>query len=473
MYVQFSVPDRISYSDIDGLTQDWYQPVHEPGNVFSYPWSLAELQARYTEQVNPLTGPATCMAIGNSNSSYSTQWTSGHTQDSSSGSTSSFSHELSMSYSEGAGVTGVDAANFNFSMDVAASTSLNTLNESSTSMSTSKAISVNIPQFGYAATCCNYAFGGYVFGLKNIKNPASEVACAAGQTPDKDGCTAVNDPDNGKPIDIAGTGPMFVGFLADPISSVNTSNTDLTCSGSDSWWQTVYTRPDVGVNHPGCWNWNKSQQVATFMAANSTPIVEDNYFDLMKGFFISKKGNTNGPNLAQSSASDPLTISARVYNFSLVNTTAPVHVRFYGQLYYTSSGSSEMSCKNGNTACKPGLSSRAPASVQHRPHRSRASISPPPRSFRWSNEANSALPCRQPTVPWALSISPTTTETQPKAGHSWTCNRSSTWILARPMLTGHSSLRKAVARTRCTPRPGLPTRLKSRPVPPPALRSTT
>ena len=219
MYVQFSVPDQVRYSDVDGLKQDWYQPVHEAGNVFSYPWSLAQLQGRYTEQVNSLTGPATCMATGTSNSSYSTQWTSGHSQDSSSGSTSSFSNELSMSYSEGAGVTGVDAANFNFSMDVAASTSLNTLNESSTSMSTSKAISVHIPQFGYAAKCCDYAFGGYVFGLKNAKNPASENACTAGQTPEKDGCTAVNDPDTGKPIDIAGTGPMFAGFLADPIST--------------------------------------------------------------------------------------------------------------------------------------------------------------------------------------------------------------------------------------------------------------
>jgi len=356
MYVQFSVPDQVRYSDIDGLKQDWYQPVHEAGNILSYPWSLAQLQGRYTEQVNSLTGPATCMATGTSSSSYSTQWTSGHSQDSSSGSTSSFSNELSVSYSEGAGVKGVDAANFNFSMDVAASTSLNTLNESLSSMSTSKAVSVHIPQFGYAAKCCDYAFGGYVYGLKNIKNPASENACTAGQTPDKDGCTDVNDPDTGKPIDIAGTGPMIAGFLADPISTVNTPNTDLSCSGSDIWWQKVYTAPDVALNHPGRWNWNKAQRHASFVTADSTPIIEDNYFYLMKGFFIAKKGNTSGPNLAEASPTDSLTLSARVYNYSLVNTTAPVHVRFYGQLYCTSSGSGENSCKNGNNTCKtPGL----------------------------------------------------------------------------------------------------------------------
>jgi hypothetical protein len=312
MYVQFSVPDQVRYSSVDGLNQDWYQPVHEPGNILSYPWSLAQLQGQFTEQVNPLTGAATCMAIGTSTQSYSTQWTTGQSQDSSSGATNSFSNEFSMSSSIGAGVKGVDSADLNFSFDVAGSTSLNTLNESTTSMSTSKSISVNVPQFGDAGKYSDYAFGAYIFGLKNTQNPASEDACTAGQTPDKDNCTAVTDPDTGKPIDVAGTGPLFVGFLADPISSVNPNNTSLGCSGNDSWWQTIYTKPDVALNHPGRWNWNKAQRLATFVKANSTNIIEDDYFYLMKGFFIAKKGNTTGPNLAQALPSDPLTLTARV-----------------------------------------------------------------------------------------------------------------------------------------------------------------
>lgn len=356
MYVQFSVPDVVRYSDVDGLAQDWYQPVHEPGNVLSYPWSVDQLGLRYSEQVSPLTGPATCLATGSSVQSYATQWRSGQSQDSTTGSTNSFSNELSMSTSEGAGVSGVDAANFNFSMDVAASTSLNTLNESATSMNSSKSISVNVPAFPQAGTD-NYAFGGYVFGLLNAKNPASENACAPGQTPEKDGCAAVNDP-SGKPIDIAGTGPIFAGFIADPVSrkSVNGTPTDLTCGGGDSWWTTVYNKPDVALNHPGRWTWNQSKTQATFVAANSTPIIEDNYFYLMKGFFVSKKGNTAGPNLAEASASDTLTLSARIYNYSLVDTTAPVHVRFYGQLYCTSSSPGANGCRSGNTTCNtPGL----------------------------------------------------------------------------------------------------------------------
>ena len=158
--------------------------------------------------------------------------------------------------------------------------------------------------------------------------------------------------------------PDLCGISADPVSGVNTNNTDLHCSGSDIWWQTVYTKPDVALNHPGRWNWNRSQRLATFVKANSTPIIEDNYFYLMKGFFVSEKGESNGPNLAEANPSDSLTLTTRVYNYSLKSTNDPtlaapakdIRVRFYGQLYCTSSSAAEASCKNGSTTCNtPGL----------------------------------------------------------------------------------------------------------------------
>ena len=37
LYVSFSGPDKVFHSDIAATTQEWYQPVHEPGNVLSYP----------------------------------------------------------------------------------------------------------------------------------------------------------------------------------------------------------------------------------------------------------------------------------------------------------------------------------------------------------------------------------------------------------------------------------------------------
>src|SRR5262249_34925806 len=47
LYVEFSGPDRVIEQRIDGNLLEWYQPVHEPGNVFSYPWSTAQLKSLY------------------------------------------------------------------------------------------------------------------------------------------------------------------------------------------------------------------------------------------------------------------------------------------------------------------------------------------------------------------------------------------------------------------------------------------
>jgi hypothetical protein len=362
-YVVFSVPDNITYNEVDSNTQDWYQPVHEPGNVLSYPWSEAQLQSRFTDTLKPLTTTATCMSNGSGTQTANTTWNQGEGTNRSSGSTSSFSNELSMSYSEGAGVSGVDAANFNFSLDVAASTSLNTLNESTSSLSSSQGITITKPDFGYTSQCCTYGFGQYIFGLQNSSHPASQNACQFGQTPAADGCVAVGNPDDGKPVVVGGIGPLFTGYIANPLGS---HGTELTCSGNDSWWQNVYTQPDVALNHPERWNWDKSTQQATFNAAESatkaSPIDQQFYF--MKGFYITKQtaGGFQGltlpssPNLAEASPDDALTLTARVYDYSLVDTTAPVRVRFYGQLYCSGSPSSEGSCTNWKTgaACNPG-----------------------------------------------------------------------------------------------------------------------
>jgi hypothetical protein len=76
----------------------------------------------------------------------------------------------------------------------------------------------------------------------------------------------------------------------------------------------------------------------------------------MKDFFVSKKSAAAGPTLAEASPTDALTLTTRIYNYSLVDSTAPVHVRFYGQLYCsTNSGTGDPGCKNGGATCKIGL----------------------------------------------------------------------------------------------------------------------
>ena len=44
LFVQFSGVDLLEHHDTDATTQEWYQPINEPGNLFSYPWSLAQLR---------------------------------------------------------------------------------------------------------------------------------------------------------------------------------------------------------------------------------------------------------------------------------------------------------------------------------------------------------------------------------------------------------------------------------------------
>ena len=59
LYVQFSGPDMVTQGRIDGNQLEWYQPVQEPGNVLSYPWSAGLLQDLYGG-FTPLTAdPAT------------------------------------------------------------------------------------------------------------------------------------------------------------------------------------------------------------------------------------------------------------------------------------------------------------------------------------------------------------------------------------------------------------------------------
>ena len=371
LYVEFSVPDQIHTEDVDGATQDWYQPVHEPGNVLSYPWDQAQLQAQFTGQVNLLTqAPPTCMAIGAGTTATSTTWAQGQNASSTSGSSSTFSNELSMSYSAGVGVKDVDSADINFSASVTTNTSLYNLNESSTSLQESKGITLTIPSFTQTSAG-SYGFGQTIFGLQNTVNKPSENACFPGQvsTPG-DPCVVVNDP-NGKPIQVVGTGPLFTGYLADPLGG---NSAYIGCGQQGAFWQNIYTQPDVALNHAERWTWSQSTETVSFNKPDQsgTEPVQDNLFYHMKGFFITAKGTPSGsatpaanalpsgPNLVEATPEDSLILTTRVYNYSLVDTNAVdqnsiVKVRFYGQLYCGSDDPKDPSCQSGSAApCSAG-----------------------------------------------------------------------------------------------------------------------
>ncbi len=344
-YVEFSVPDQVQHADVDGTGQDWYQPVHEPGEVLSYPWDLNQLQDQFTNQVNPLTTPQ-CKITDTSSGYIQNAWSGVTKQSNSAGSTDSFSDDLSFSYSERAGVQGIDGASFNYNIDIGASTSLSTLNVNSSTLSASAGVEQFKPSFDSdIAQCCSYDFTGYIFGQKNVKNPAYQTL-------------TLKDPQN-NPVDIATSGPLFVGFL-DDVTGENGCN-----AANAAWWQQVYNLPDVSLNHPERWQWNKSTQLAAFnppdQSGDLSPL--DQPFYHMKGFFITRPGEQDSsPNLASATAGDDLTLTARVYNYSLIatNSTALTHpatsiqVSFYGQLFCHSGSGTENSCINGTSTCPAG-----------------------------------------------------------------------------------------------------------------------
>jgi hypothetical protein len=62
-------------------------------------------------------------------------------------------------------------------------TSLATLNESMSSLSSSQGIAVTAPDFGYLSQCCNCGFGQYIFGLKKENIPPPRTHARQRQCP--------------------------------------------------------------------------------------------------------------------------------------------------------------------------------------------------------------------------------------------------------------------------------------------------
>ncbi len=318
LYVAFSAPDLVSPADLDVTTLDWYEPGHEPGNVLTYPWDLNHLQNQYTENLSPQTSnPAPCRGTDTSKVSYSTSWSSGSGKSQSSGSSNAFSADASLTVTGSAfGVS--DQA----SVGVSDSTSMTTLQESTQTLSASEGITITKPVFGTdVASCCLYDFGSYLFGLGNPNGTFQNFNLTS----------------HGQPIEVQTTGPLVVGFVANPTPM---DGDELSCGGAPGWWQQVYNLPDVGVLHPERWNWLKSSKTVSFNAIQPGVSPLNQPFYHASGFFITSHG-TSGPTLSEARQGDQLSLTSQIFNFSLRDTDDPtltvpaasVHVRFYGQIY--------------------------------------------------------------------------------------------------------------------------------------------
>ncbi|MBV9037705.1 MAG: hypothetical protein JO182_24655 [Acidobacteriaceae bacterium] len=328
-YVEFSVPTTSTLTSGSSANQEWYQPVQEPGNALSYPWSENLLKASYGQPLTTLSGSGTCKATDDSGEGFSATWSNQSGNSVATGSVSSFSNDLSISESVGAGISGVFGASVDFGLDLNVSTSLNSLNVETNTLGSSEGVAGTKPHFTNTTNSV-YNFGTYILG-----QPPKE--------PSQDSITV---PD----VDLQTQGPLFLNFITNVLGTQG-SGGDCATVPTGAWWGNTYgNAPDIGFNHPERWSWNSGTQKVSFNAppsGNSTgtpdPITTPFYW--MKGFFITSAAawennpttlTAYGPNLTEAQWGDQLALTVRVYNFSLTDTKYPVYVDFYAQTYCSS-----------------------------------------------------------------------------------------------------------------------------------------
>ena len=314
--IQFSAPNGNAITKAtQGQVLQWYQPPWEPGNIFSYPATLQQLQGMY-KNLNLLTDQGVGFLTDTSTLTQNTTWsvTTKDTVSTSFDQNYSFENDLSVTGSAGfAGVT----AGFGYGLNLSGSYGLTNLNSHTTDLGTSTGIQITKP--GSFPTYQNYGYwvAPYIMGTTK---PGGSVDSQPLST------------------DVQTFGLLRAMFTADPLAS-----------GAGGWWQQAYSQaPDVALNHPSRWQKVTAESSTghnclgngsgAYDCAKLTQRSPGNpwlsVFHQMRGFFISSAQSPGqGPQLEQATAGDVLTLQARVYNYSLATmpSGAHVHARFYFQ----------------------------------------------------------------------------------------------------------------------------------------------
>ncbi len=318
--VMFSGPDQIMQTSIGGSTVEWFQPVHEPGNLFSYPWNLTQLQ-QLEPQLNLLTSyNPTQFYTDSSTRTQQAQWQAGGSKNVTTGSTQNYSWSKSVSVSgdvsipEAGGLGG--GSKFSFSYN--GSKSFSTMNSSTTSLGASTGIGVNKPGTFPNPGEYQYAIQPFIYGTNPVEGTIQNVQLNT---------------------DIQTNGILRAEFTADP-----------TDPNAGAWWQITYNQPDVALNHPSRWSvqavtsgtsganclpispGTTTVNCATLNAPNSDIWLSE--FHWMKGLLITPAdANGEGPQINEATAGDSVMLELRVYNYSLADMPAgsSVVVQFYGQ----------------------------------------------------------------------------------------------------------------------------------------------
>jgi hypothetical protein len=336
----FYGPDNVQNNSAAGATQEWFQPIWQPDQIFSYPWSQNELIALAKKEI-PNGKPSVLTSSKNFSTSVAkttetASWSSGSSSDATTGTMNNINWGTSISVTVKPSAIGGVSANASASYN--GSLGMSTMNTQSTALTASSGISVFYS--GRAADSAAYGYTVYPFvlgnsdlkGMYDTSEPVIPVDCVPG------GSKPCGSPD------VKSIGPLQAVFAANPVAD-----------GEGSWWQGAYTLPDISLNHPIRWSLSTANMIGTTVPPNCLQLTTDaltmscakfNAPDVsdkglwnsdglwMKGLLITPGGAAAlGPQITQANAGDPVHIEARVYNYSLADMPAgsQVVVQFYGQ----------------------------------------------------------------------------------------------------------------------------------------------
>ncbi len=162
MYMQLSGPDQIYNATLAGPAVEWYQPVWEPGNVFSYPATMAQLAAA-NPSVSVLSGAPLTFYTDASVFTERTTWSSGAGQSQSASSTQTFKEDVAFSEAGMVSVAPGISIGGSFSISGSFNNATAALNTHQTTLGKSDGIGVQKPGSFATPGLYQYAVTPYKF----------------------------------------------------------------------------------------------------------------------------------------------------------------------------------------------------------------------------------------------------------------------------------------------------------------------
>ncbi len=354
LIMQYSGPDNIVYTNpANGSAMEWYQPVTEPGNIFSYPGSLAILKTNERRALTQDSGvtvpdidlltPEGSLWDSQSKEAVSIQWTAGSGGGRTTDVTRAYAFDVGATLKTKTGVKDVYSSKFEISGDLETNLSFASLNTNKHSFDATLGVKLK-RGLGVSGDVSSSEFlyqgASYIYGLHAVDG---SIAPSLGLPND-------STVENTKTY-----APFKVGHVANMLSE------GLISSGN--WWKLAYAKaPDIALNHPQRWFQRRPEGSVQQLVRFSCPIGFESTFEdpvenegscvanedepttrnvvtaafyKMKGFFVTQDDNTNGPTISLATLGDTVTLQARVYNYSLANMPAgaTVHIRFYAQAW--------------------------------------------------------------------------------------------------------------------------------------------